>query len=218
MGQREDRDFKLLETILYRNEELVLLEEHIERVRSSQLFFDFTWNLRSVERPLKEATDALWLLGAKFAKVRLLLSHDGTATAEYTLMEREGWEKKTISFDISSEHTNSEDLFLYHKTTNRGFYNDYYRQALANGFDEVVFLNEKDEVTEGSISNIFIRKNDKWLTPPVDCGLLPGVWRKKLISDLNAAESILRKEDIEEADEILLCNSLRGAVNAKLLV
>ena len=217
MIKKDNRDFKLLETILYRSGKLVLCKEHIERVRNSQLFFDFTWNLTSVERALKEATDALSLLAAKFAKVRLLVSHDGTAVAEYTPMESEGWGKESLSFFISDERTNSENIFLYHKTTNRDFYNNHYRNAVEHSFDEVLFMNEKGEITEGAISNIFIKKDNLWLTPPVECGLLPGVWRKTLINDLNAAEYILRKEDIEEADEIVLCNSLRGAVNAALM-
>ena len=51
----------------------------------------------------------------------------------------------------------------------------------ADGFDDVLFLNLRDEVTEGAISNIFIEKDGRWFTPPVECGLLAGVYRRHLL-------------------------------------
>ena len=100
---------------------------------------------------------------------------------------------------------------MYHKTTNRKFYDSRLREARENGFHEVLFLNEKGEVTEGSISNIFIQKGGNWLTPPIRCGLLPGIWRAKAVRELKAEERILRMEDIFSAEKILMGNSLRGS-------
>ena len=215
MKNKKTTDYQMLETILYRSGELVLLEEHISRVRSSQLFFYYTWNPESVDKVIKEVTDALHRVSAKFAKVRLLVSHDGSAVTESTILESDDWGTSCARFKVSGDRTKSDDIFLSHKTTNRNFYNSHYRTAVGEGLDEVLFMNERDEIAEGAISNIFIKKNEKWLTPPVKCGLLPGVWRKKLIKELNAVEKILCFDDLKSAKKIILCNSLRGAVEAK---
>jgi para-aminobenzoate synthetase/4-amino-4-deoxychorismate lyase len=80
-----------------------------------------------------------------------------------------------------------------------------------DGFDDVLFMNERDEVTEGAISNLFVEKDGRWLTPPLLCGVLPGVFRRYLLETRpNTREQILKMHDIETADALYLCNSLRG--------
>jgi branched-subunit amino acid aminotransferase/4-amino-4-deoxychorismate lyase len=78
----------------------------------------------------------------------------------------------------------------------------------------VVFLNERGELTEGSRSNLFVRRQGKLVTPPLSCGLLPGILRSKLIESGECAEEILYPYDLESADEIFLGNSLRGLIRA----
>jgi len=75
---------------------------------------------------------------------------------------------------ISRHRLDSQNIFLYHKTTNRKLYDTELTLAKKQGFDEVIFLNQKNQVCEGAISNIFIEKNKKLLTPKLSCGLLPG--------------------------------------------
>ena len=76
---------------------------------------------------------------------------------------------------------------------------------------DVIFLNEKGQLTEGAISNIFINQSGRWLTPSGNCGLLPGIERKLWLSeDTNAMEDILHLEDLLNCEEIVLTNSLRG--------
>jgi len=111
---------------------------------------------------------------------------------------------------ISKDRVNSGDVFLYHKTTNRGFYNTKFKAAADNGYDEIIFLNERDEVTEGAISNVFIKKDEKWYTPCVKSGLLAGTWRADMISKLNAQEELLTADDLTTADEVIIGNSVRG--------
>ncbi len=73
------------------------------------------------------------------------------------------------------------------------------------------FLNLRGEVTEGAISNIFIEKDGRWLTPPVECGLLPGVYRRHLLETRPEIEQrVLHEEDLRTADAIYLTNAVRG--------
>jgi len=209
-------EFSMLETILLKNGEFVLLEEHLERVRDSQKYFGYIWNRDNVMDALNCAVSSLDK-SAKFVKIRLLVSRDGSAEAESVPLECYGWGRKRVKIKLSEERTDSSDLFLYHKTTNREFYNSQYRKALGEGVDEVIFMNEKGELTEGAISNIFIIKDGEWFTPQLNCGLLPGVWRNKLIGEFQAVETILYPDDLKAADKIIICNSLRGEVEAVLV-
>ena len=84
------------------------------------------------------------------------------------------------------------------------------QQARRQGYDEVLFLNERGEVTEGAISNIFIEKDGHWFTPPVSCGLLPGIYRRQLLETSPAAERTLQLQDLVSADAVYICNAVRG--------
>lgn len=79
-----------------------------------------------------------------------------------------------------------------------------------SGFHEMLFLNRKGELTEGTVSNVFARKGTRWFTPELECGLLPGIWRRRQIEILNAEEKVLFPADLMDADEIRIGNSLRG--------
>ena len=112
---------------------------------------------------------------------------------------------------MSPTPTNSTDVFLRHKTTHRERYNLEHAQAHADGFDEIIFVNERGEVTEGAISNIFIRQGDKLLTPPLTSGVLPGIYRRHLLdTNAKAEERVLTLQDLQAAEAVFLCNSLRG--------
>jgi len=75
----------------------------------------------------------------------------------------------------------------------------------------VLFLNQRGEVTEGAISNIFVEKGGRWFTPPVECGLLAGVYRRHLLETRPGVEErVLYLEDLRQADTIYLANAVRG--------
>ncbi|MDK2824150.1 MAG: 4-amino-4-deoxychorismate lyase [Clostridia bacterium] len=86
-------------------------------------------------------------------------------------------------------------------------------QAKQMGYDEAVFLNVYHKVSEGTISNIFFVKNNKIFTPARECGLLPGIIRDKVLDIAAKLRLPLKigqftKEDLLNADEIFLTNSL----------
>ena len=119
---------------------------------------------------------------------------------------------------LSKNKVSSNDTFLFHKTTYRPIYNEVItKNAGAEKIYDVIFQNEKDEITEGTFNNIFIEKNDpKLLTPPVSAGLLPGIYRAKLLESGRAKETSLTFEDLVNAKNIYLANSVRGLVKTTL--
>ena len=122
--------------------------------------------------------------------------------------------EEKVKFSIKK--TNPDNPLLYHKTTHRDLYDKERIKAIKEGFFEVIFLNTKGEVTEGSITNIFIQKNKKLYTPALKCGLLPGVLRQHLLNEGKAREKVICLEDVLAADKVFVGNSVRGLVEAKL--
>ena len=78
-------------------------------------------------------------------------------------------------------------------------------------------VNKKGEVTEGSFTNIFYKKNGQWYTPAIISGLLDGIFRQKLIKE-GAVEKVTTMNELIGAEEIILVNSVRGKIRAKLVI
>ena len=78
------------------------------------------------------------------------------------------------------------------------------------GYDEPIFLNSKNQITEGAISNIFVVVGDKIYTPKLSCGLLNGIVRQYIVSNYDVIESEIDLEFLNNTDEIFLTNSLFG--------
>ena len=105
-----------------------------------------------------------------------------------------------------------------HKISNRQFYDgERDRLRALTGADEVVFLNEKNELCEGSFTSLFIEKDGQLFTPPLSAGLLPGILRAEFLETRQALEKTITVDDLNSADKIYLGNSLRGLILAKLI-
>ena len=202
---RERCRFQLIETMFW-EKDFFLLPLHLDRLHSSALYFDFAFDREAVFSALAKAAEQ-FRANARY-RVRLLLDGAGRATVTATELTREAHAGRVR---MSSRRTSSRDVFLRHKTTQRGVYDREYALARAGGFDDAIFLNERGEVTEGAISNLFLRQGERLFTPPLDCGVLPGVFRRHLLeTDPSAEERVLSLSDILAADAIYLCNSVRG--------
>ncbi|OGV40566.1 MAG: aminodeoxychorismate synthase, component I [Lentisphaerae bacterium GWF2_49_21] len=212
-------DFKILETILWtRSKGFAFLKEHLERAQNSQEYFGQRWDGAKAKKAIRRLMSFLSRSKINIARVRLMISEDGNAETEYSVLEKTGWNKLMLKIKLSRKKTDSKDVFLYHKTTNRKLYDEEFRKAHSEGFDEVIFQNEKGEITEGAISNIFILKGGSWLTPALSCGLLPGIWRSKMICELRTSEERITAVDVKNAEKIIIGNSVRGKAEGNLIV
>ena len=112
---------------------------------------------------------------------------------------------------VAAERVRADDPWLAVKSTQRGFY-DHMRATLPVGVDEWVFLNERDELAEGTITNIFVEMPDgRKLTPARDCGVLPGVLRASLLAD-GWVEGRLTLPDLHRATHVYMGNAMRGLI------
>ncbi len=209
------RNFQLIETMLHSPDEgYVLLERHLARLEASAKYLNFGFERDKVLNHLKHHASRL---GKDAYRVRLLLFRDGSTTLAETLLP-EGSDLTRMSYTVSAHSVDSGDVFLYHKTTERKLYDEEWQACHDRlGSDEVIFLNERGEVTEGSRTNIFVRIDGKLLTPPLACGLLPGTYRAEMIANSQAEECVLTLDDIARAQEVFLGNSVRGLLPAYAL-
>ena len=197
--------FQLIETMLWDNE-FVLLERHLRRLKDSAEYFSFRYDRETVLRTLNEITPQL--SGGTQIRVRLLLSSDGSVTVTTGELTAP---TSAPTVRIAPVQTDGQDRFLFHKTTHRELYDEYRSQAVQENIADYLFTNTNGELTEGTITNLFIEVNGRFFTPPLSCGVLPGVFRAEILAnDGRATERILTIDDLRSADAIYLCNSLRG--------
>jgi 4-amino-4-deoxychorismate lyase len=139
------------------------------------------------------------------ARLRLTLGAAGDAVWEVHPLPavKESWR-----LGLAGELLASDDPWLSVKSTRRGVY-DRARAGLAEGLDEVLFLNERGEVCEGTITSVFFDRGAGMRVPPLRCGLLPGVLR----AELGCPEEVLRGEDLPKA-RLWVGNALRGLIPA----
>jgi len=91
-------------------------------------------------------------------------------------------------------------------------YQSEYKKAHEEGYFDVLFQNERGEVTEGAITNIYIKQNDILCTPPVESGLLNGVYRQMMLEEGRVREKAFTLENLMNAEEIYISNSVRGLI------
>lgn len=203
--------FSLIESMLWRKDKgYFLLGAHLKRLKNSCNYFAIPLDLNKIRQAVKALGKRL--KGERF-KIRILLSANGEIKIE---QEPLGDIKEPVKLRMSRYRINPGDLFLYHKTTQRRLYDEELKKAHTAGFFEVIFSNVYDEISEGSISNIFIEEGNLLYTPPVKCGLLPGILREKLIKEGKAKEKVIKTADLLGADNIYIGNSVRGLLRAQI--
>lgn len=192
---------------------LFLWKEHLERLRKTANYFLFVFDEKKINNQIKKVINKLDC-SHKY-KLKIELNKSGKIKIE---VEKISEELNNLIVIVSKKIINSKNVFQYFKTTNRKLYDSELNKYKRKGFDEVIFLNEKGEVAEGSITNIFIKKNDIYLTPPINSGILSGVYRKYfLVKNPNSREMKLSLQDLINADEIILVNSVRKEMKVKKL-
>ncbi len=194
----------LIESILWeKGKGYYLLDLHLRRLKKSAKHFSYPYKEKEIKKELKKSI----LSEKKNLKVRLALDSQGSINITKEPVKKI---KAPIKIRISERRINSKDKFLYHKTTKRAFYDKERKKGLAKGYFETIFLNERGELTEGAIANLFILKNKKFYTPPIGSGLLPGVLREHLIKEGKVKEKILYLKDLRSADKVYIGNSVKG--------
>lgn len=199
--------FEIFETMKIEDGKIFLLDEHLDRMKQAADYFLFCFERQKTKSYIKKVISRIDKNDYRF---RISLEKNGNLTHTFSEMFQSFNEAKVI---VSKNKIYTKNRFQYFKTTNRSLYNQEYNKYTSKGFFDVIYFNEKGELTEGAITNIFIYKNNVISTPPINAGILPGVYRKHLLkNDSGIRERRLYLEDLLEADKIVLTNSVRGEV------
>lgn len=200
------REFSLFETLLWTPEEgFFLLERHIGRMMDSAEYFDFPFSedgLRKMLRQLIESANGI-------KRVKLILNSQGNFSGEVHDFQPDD---KVFKACLAKEPVDSNNRFLFHKTTNR----DVYEQAMIEGYDDVLLFNENDELTEFTIGNLVVKMDSELFTPPIECGLLAGTFRAELLASGEVKERVIPVADLGKCEAVFLVNSLRKWVKVEM--
>lgn len=213
--------FGLFETLLCQNGVPMDLEAHLERLRQSAKVLGLEIpplfsqgkeaQLLEVLKPL--LTDE----GAVVLKLNLLKMGNACQWIASTRPQPYNLEhyQRGFKLGISPVVRHSKGLLTYHKSMNYGELLWCRDDGRKRGYDEVLLQNELGHYTEGTFSNVFALVEDKWYTPPLFDGLLPGIVRSKLIAYLKeeklfGGEVSLDQKMIKNAKRLYLTNSLMG--------
>ncbi|WP_423378358.1 chorismate-binding protein [Burkholderia sp. LMG 32019] len=214
-----DPGFQLFETTAAtRADGIRHLDRHLARLQRSADALGFRVDIDAIRREIDARCAALDGDGAY--RMKLALAKDGTI--EIVAAPLKPLPAGPVGVLLASAHgfapTRASDALLLHKTTRRAEYDRAWQAAEALGGFDMLFVNERGEVTEGGRSNLFVKLDGQWVTPPLESGVLPGVMRGVMLDDraFGATERVVTRDDLARAEALLLTNALRGALDAVL--
>ena len=208
--ERASMPFQILETLGLQHGKFQHADLHVRRMVEAAAHFGFVCNVHAVRQELQIAAlqhrDGAW-------RVRLLLSADGSSHTEAFALQPTPEPVRLQLATRPFEAAHSE--FVRYKTTRRAHYAAF--APTTPGVFDTVLWNEAGEVTESTFGNIAAFIDDQWITPPLSCGLLPGVGRAVALRDGWMTEAVLRVEDVPRVQKWAFINSLRGWLVATLV-
>lgn len=200
------KHFQLLESILLENGKYPLLKYHLQRLQQSSEYFQYPYS----EDKLMDKLNFFAQKHPKGSyKIRLTVDQKGKTSLECTEVFKI---EETISCKLAQTPIDSVDPFLFHKTTHREVYEKHYQKEVF----AVLLWNEKEEITEFTIGNVVFERNGEFYTPPIECGLLPGTFRQKLLEEGIIKEKVIKKNDLHHFEQIWFINSVRGWLKVNL--
>jgi len=203
---RSARPFDLIETLRFDPAEgLPRLPRHMERLAASAAHWRFAFDRHFILNQIQATVGEL----DRPARLRVVLGPDGNVAVQASSLPPTP--ERPVEVMLAPLAVDPDDPRLFHKTTDRDFY-DAPRRAC--GTFEVLFVNAHGELTEGSFTSLFVPRGGRLVTPPLSAGLLPGVLRGELLDSGEAIEARLTPADL--CDGFLIGNSLRGLIPARL--
>jgi para-aminobenzoate synthetase/4-amino-4-deoxychorismate lyase len=196
--------FELFETLLWEVETgFFLLERHIQRLRDSCAYFGWHFQEERVRQELDRISAELQTQGCA-RRVRIVFDRFRGVHSEVSPLV-----PMPLGYTVALARSpvDSQDIFLFHKTTSRAAYDDAVPEV--DGVDDVILWNERGEVTESRIANVVLDLEGQLVTPPVGSGLLGGCYRAELLEAGRIVEHTVAKRDLTRARAVYLVNSLR---------
>lgn len=211
-------EFGVFETLRAEGGQCALLSLHLERLQEAAAAL----NLRLPPDAAQQIGPYLQALpDAAPYRVKVLLDSDGLRLSHAACTPLHGAQFALMA----PQALPLRDYLRRFKTTRRAVYDAGWQQAEQQGAFDSLFFNTEGHLLEGGRSNVFVRFGSEWHTPPLDLDILNGVMRRAVLADsqhyLNTAhifERRITQAQLRQADEIVLCNALRGLIRVELKI
>ncbi len=193
----------------------IFLDEHLQRLNNTLKELKIS-NKYLAKKEVENFLEKNFSKEKENQVLKIIISEKNKIFLERAYNYKKEDYEKGFNLNIAKTLRSEKSIFTFHKTLNYGDNILEKRKSRDLGFDEPLFLNSKNQITEGATSNIFFVKNKKIYTPIVSLGLLNGIIRQYIISktDLEIEEKEIYLEDLREYDEVFLSNSLFGIMPA----
>lgn len=211
-------EFELFETMRATQQGCLRQAQHLQRLSESAAYFGVPLDHAALHRDLAHHCEQLQPDTAY--RLRLTLKPDGCWLIQSAVLSSALEDVKVM---LSTQACRTDPLLLRHKTSDRQQYDEGWRLAERHGCFDMLFFNAQGHLTEGGRSNVFLRQGTHWKTPRLEDGVLPGIMRAEWLCALRAnpqyqvSECSLSVDELSSADEIVVCNSLRGVMKAKII-
>lgn len=204
------RDFSLLETMLWKQDYGILyFEEHLERLRESSEYFQFSLDEAFLLEKLNEYQKTI-------TKIESVLRLQINQKGEILLEEKDvPISKEFYLIRIATHPIDTHTPFIFHKTTNRSIYEPFLNEITSE--DDVLLWNVRGELTETTRFNLVVQQDGKLFTPSIESGLLNGCMRRNLMKQDQVIEKIIQKDSLHQFEQIYLINSVREWCKAQLV-
>ena len=195
---RKQARFKLITTGRVSQKSLLFEEQHLERLTKASRYFAYPFNPEDLRQKIEEECQVCD--ANQDYRLRITLSKSGEME-----LSRQILAPLSPSFCKAKLCLQEADLqtpFTYFKTT--------HRPHLSLGGQEIIYHNVAGELLETSIGNLVLKIAGKLYTPPISHGILPGIYRQKLLERGQVEEKVLTVQDLDQAETIYGCNAVRG--------
>ncbi|MBN1127370.1 MAG: aminotransferase class IV, partial [Chitinispirillaceae bacterium] len=202
--------FMIFESMLVARGAVRYQREHGMRMAEAAAYFDIPFQ-RAAWRRVTDGIRKRFQTLSRSYKVRVFLSGTGGMQWDFDAIgpDLPGPQCRVL---LSDTPVDERSPFLFHKTTFRPWYDEAMRQIRQGRCFDMIHLNSRGQLTEGARSNIFLEIKGTLFTPPVECGLLPGILRRRMLARKRCCERMLYPSDLRQAEAVFCGNSVRGLV------
>lgn len=207
--------YGLFETVKCEQGIPVFFEDHYKRLTKSarEIGMPFPVDITEVKSWIQDVLKANNLTRARVKIIISKRSNDKfNVLILASILEKPASTYLLLAWKLSRD---PNSVSFRYKTTSRADSYVAYSKALELGFNEALYINEKNEITECTRANIFLVMEDKILTPVPESGILSGVTRLKIFeiartSNIHVEEKILHKLYLNKAKDVFITNSTLG--------
>lgn len=195
---RKQARFQLITTGKISQNSLLFEDQHLERLTKASRYFAYPFDPKKLRQKIEEECQACD--SHQDYRLRISLSKSGEIE-----LSRQILTPLSPSFCQAKLCLQEADLqrpFTYFKTT--------HRPHLTLGKQEIIYHNVAGELLETSIGNLVLKIARKLYTPPINLGILPGIYRQHLLETGQVEEKVLILKDLAQAEAVYGCNAVRG--------